>query len=113
MTMTHAVEVVRNFYKAFAEGDRSFVEQHITDDFTFSAPRDPLLDREGYFTRCWPGAGRHQNFTITRIIEHENEIVVTYEVPEDDGSKGRNTEIFTMEQGKVRRVEVYFGWTSK
>lgn len=39
-------------YAAFAAGDRSVFEQRLTDDFLFSAPPDPRLDRDGYFERC-------------------------------------------------------------
>ena len=51
-------QIVRDSYAAFAAGDRSAFEAALSDDFTFSAPPDPMLDRAGYFERCWPGAGR-------------------------------------------------------
>jgi hypothetical protein len=82
----------------------------LTDDFTFSAPPDPLLDRAGYFTRCWPGAGKGQTFEFIRLIEAGDEVIVTYESKHPDGTKGRNTEILTFEGDKVSKAEVYFGW---
>ena len=49
--------IARQSYLAFARGDRSFFETHLSEDFTFSSPPDPHLDRAGWFQRCWPGAG--------------------------------------------------------
>jgi SnoaL-like domain len=103
-------QLAQDAYRAFAAGDREFYEERLSDDFTFSAPPDPLLDRDGYFERCWPGAGQGQEFNFVRVIESGDEVVVTYESRRPDGSGGRNTEILTFEGDKISRVEVYFGW---
>jgi ketosteroid isomerase-like protein len=103
-------ELTRRFYEAFSAGDRDFYEEHLAEDFTFSAPPDPLLDRDGYFERCWPGAGRGQTFEIVRLVENRDEVIVTYEAETSAGKRGRNTEVLTFERDKVKRVEVYFGW---
>ena len=97
-------------YEAFAAGDRSFYEAHLSDEFTFSSPPDPMLDREGYFDRCWPGAGQGEKFEIIRMVESGKEVIVTYESRKPDGSGGRNTEVLTFDGDKISRVEVYFGW---
>jgi ketosteroid isomerase-like protein len=103
--------MVRAAYAAFAAGDRSFFEQRLSDDLVFSAPPDPRLDRDGYFERCWPGAGRGQQFDVVRMIESGDEVVVTYETITSRGIRGRNTEVFTFDADeKIRRIEVYFGW---
>jgi hypothetical protein len=75
------IDIAREIYEAFATGDRDVLERHLSKEFKFSAPPDPLLDRDGYFERCWPGAGR-----------------------------GRNTEILTFDGDQIVRAEVYFGW---
>ena len=36
-------EIARQMYLAFAAGDRSFFEQRLSDQFTFSSPPDPSL----------------------------------------------------------------------
>ncbi len=82
----------------------------LADDFTFSAPPDPLLDRAGYFERCWPGAGGDEPFAFKRLVENEDEVIVTYERKRPDGGVGRNTEILTVEGERIVRAEVYFGW---
>jgi ketosteroid isomerase-like protein len=104
-------QIVRDFYAAFAAGDRSFYEERLSDDFQFSAPPDPKLDRDGYFERCWPGAGRGQRFDFVRLIESGDEVVVTYESDTSSGVRGRNTEVITFDdEDKIVRTEVYFGW---
>jgi hypothetical protein len=69
-----------------------------------------MLDRDGYFERCWPGAGRGQAFDFVRLIEAGDEVVVTYE-SDVSGGRGRNTEVLTFnDDDKISRTEVYFGW---
>src|SRR5688572_12066136 len=103
-------QIARESYRAFAVGNRRFFEEHLTDDFTFSSPPDPQLDRAGYFERCWPGAGRGQEFEFIRLIESGDEVIVTYELRRRDGGGGRNTEVLTFEGERISKVEVYFGW---
>jgi ketosteroid isomerase-like protein len=64
-------QIAGESYLAFAAGDRDFVEEHLSEDFTFSSPPDPMLDRVGYFERCWPGAGRDQEFGGDEITRAE------------------------------------------
>src|ERR1035441_2154253 len=106
--MSNRIQIAKEFYRAFAAGDRDYVESHLTADFIFSAPPDPHLDRAEFFQRCWPGAGKGGNFEFIRAIESGSEVIVTYE-SDISGSKGRNTEILTFEGDRIRRTEVYFG----
>jgi ketosteroid isomerase-like protein len=104
------LERVREMYEAFASGDRAAIEAMLTDDFRFSSPPDPDLDRAGYFERCWPGSGQGQRFDFVRLVEDGEEVIVTYEMTGRDGSRGRNTEVLTFSGDRIRRAEVYFGW---
>ena len=110
MASEDRLELVRGMYRAFAAGDREFVEAAFSDDLVFSSPLDVGLDREGYFQRCWPGAGGGQTFRFVRMVELGDEVFVTYEQTQPDGRRGRNTEILTFRGEKIRAVEVYFGW---
>ncbi len=110
MSPTERSHIARNFYRAFAAGDRVAAEEIVADDFTFSSPLDVGLDRAGFFERCWPGAGRGQTFEFVRIIEAGDEVIVTYEQTQPDGKRGRNTEVLTFAGDRVRAAEVYFGW---
>jgi hypothetical protein len=105
------LEIARQSYLAFAKGDRSFFEEHLTEEFSFSSPPDPQLDRDGWFERCWPGAGRGQEFEFVRLVECDDVVFVTYELRRPDGTGGRNTEVLTFDQDdRMVKTEVYFGW---
>jgi ketosteroid isomerase-like protein len=110
MTTSDRIERVRAMYRAYETRDRDLIESLIADEFAFSAPPDPLLDRAGYFERCWPNAQHITAYEIVRAIEHGDEVVITYEATRDEGPKFRNTEIFTVAGERISRVEVYFGW---
>jgi ketosteroid isomerase-like protein len=103
-------QLARDMYTAFAAADRDAAEALLADDFEFSSPPDPRLDRSGYFERCWPGAGGVTQFDFERLIESGDEVVITYEATRADGTRFRNTEVLTFDGDRIRRAEVYFGW---
>jgi len=105
------LKLAREVYGAYMSGDRSVVEKLLSDDFTFYSPADVGIDRARYFERCWPNSKLIEDFEFTRLIENGDEVVVTYESTKSDGSRFRNTEVLTFEGDKLRRAEVYFGWT--
>ena len=47
-----------------------------------------------------------------RPIQSGDEVVITYEAEQPNGNKGVNTEILTFDSDKLRRAEVYFGWST-
>jgi hypothetical protein len=100
----------RELYLAFAGGERATVEGLLSEDFAFSSPPDPALDRAGYFERCWPGAGQGQRFDFVRLVASGDEVIVTYELTHPNGRRGRNTEVLTFRGEQICRAEVYFGW---
>jgi hypothetical protein len=57
------VELARESYRAFAAGDRSFFEEHLSDDFTFSSPPDPQLTATGGSSGA--GLGRTRARTLS------------------------------------------------
>jgi ketosteroid isomerase-like protein len=108
--VNNRIQLVKRLYEAYMSGDRNFYEEHLSDDFTFSSPVDVSLDKNGYFRRCWPGAGKGGKINYIRLIEFDNEVVVTYESTSADGKKGRNTEVIVFKDNKISSIEVYFGW---
>lgn len=104
------LQIVRDCYRAYETGDRSLVERHLSEDFTFYSPPDPGIDRAAYFERCWPNAELIESFEFVRLVEIGDEVLVTYESTKTDGHRFRNTEILRFDGDKVCRVEVYFGW---
>lgn len=110
MTAPDRKQLARSSYEAFAAGDRDAAEALLADEFHFSSPPDPHLDRDGYFARCWPGAGTGGSFTFTRMVEDGDEVLLTYEATRADGTRFRNTEVLTFSGERIVRAEVYFGW---
>ena len=102
--------IVRDCYAAYESGDPGALERHLSDDFRFYSPADPGIDRARYFERCWPNAGQIKAFAVVRLVEAGDEVVVTYEATRVDGTRFRNTEVFTFAGAAITRVEVYFGW---
>jgi ketosteroid isomerase-like protein len=109
MPERRASEVVRKAFSAYERGDRKLVEAVLADDFIFSSPPDPHLDRAGYFERCWPNNETIKTFRFEKTLEDDGEVFVTYELEKTDGSRGRNTEFFVVEDGKIKSEDVYFG----
>ena len=110
MTSDDRLERARWLYLAFAAADRAAVDRILSEDFTFSSPVDVGLDRSGYFERCWPAAGQGQRFEFVRLLAVGDEVIVTYELTQPDGRRGRNTEILTFAGEQICSAEVYFGW---
>jgi len=108
--MSRRLEIARASYGAYESGDRTMLEEILSDDFTFFAPPDPGIDRVRYFERCWPNAELIESFEFKRLVEVDDEVVVTYESTKTDGNRFRNTEILTFDGDKICKAEVYFGW---
>ena len=47
---------------------------------------------------------------IKRVVVSGAQAFVTYELLMNDGRRSRNTEFFTVQNGQITDVEVYFGW---
>jgi hypothetical protein len=110
MAAADRAERARELYHAFVVGERTVPETLLSDDFSFSSPVDPQLDRAGYFERCWPQAGAVQRFDIVRAVESGDEVLITYEATRPDGTRFCNTEVMTFAGDQISRSEVYFGW---
>lgn len=102
-------EVVRRAYAAYAESDRDALEALIADDFTFSSPDDPELDRVGYFERCWPNHEHIREIRIEKLFVEGDEVFVRYELERVSGERFRNTEFLRVREGRLVRAEVYYG----
>jgi ketosteroid isomerase-like protein len=108
--MAKRLELVRQAYRAYESGDRTLIEPLLAEDFEFSSPPDPTLDRTQYFERCWPNANLIEGYDFVRLVENDAEVIVTYEASKSDGKRFRNTEVLTFNGDQIARVEVYFGW---
>jgi ketosteroid isomerase-like protein len=104
------LDVAKACYAAFVSGDRDAVERVLADEIAFFSPADPGIDRDAYFERCWPNSHMIEAFAFKRLEEVGDEVLVTYEATKTDGKRFRNTEILGFEDGRISRMEVYFGW---
>jgi ketosteroid isomerase-like protein len=110
MSANDQLQTVRDSYTAYESGDRAALERVLSEDFTFFSPPDPGIDLATYWQRCWPNSERLEKFEFVRLVEADDEVIVTYEATRVDGSRFRNTEVHTFAGNAIARVEVYFGW---
>jgi ketosteroid isomerase-like protein len=103
--------LVRRAYAAYESKDRSSLETLLSDDFTFSSPKDDHIDRAKYFRRCWPFSEKVRAFHIESLAVKGNEAFVRYLCEPKSGRSFRNTECFRVEGGRIKAVDVYFGRT--
>ena len=104
-------EIVRACFMAYVDKDRAMIESLIGEDFHFTSPFDNRIDRKTYFERCWPNSKTMAAVDFKRIVVDGDTVFVTYETRMNDGKRFRNTEVFSVQSGKVIGVEVYFGWS--
>ena len=97
-------------YRAYVDKDRSAIELLIAEDFHFTSPLDNRLDRKTYFERCWPNCRWIAGFDFIAVVPSDDRVYVTTVGHSDSGRNFRNTEVLTIQGGKVVEVEVYFGW---
>ena len=106
-----SVGIARASYEAYANKDRAQIEALIADDFHFTSPLDNRIDRATYFARCWPNSETSERFDFINLVADGHRVFVTYEGRSKQGRSFRNTEIVTVQEGKITDVEVYFGWS--
>jgi hypothetical protein len=104
------IDIARAAYNAYLTKDRAAIEALIADDFHFTSPLDNRIDRETYFTRCWPNSKSTEAFDFIHIVPIGKQVFVTYE-GYANARRFRNTELLTIENGLITDVEVYFGWS--
>ena len=105
-----AIAIVKQSYQAYVDKDRAALEAVIADDFHFTSPLDNRIDRRTYFERCWPNSKTISGFAYENHVADGNHVFVTYVATQDSGRRFKNTEIFTVRDGKIVNVQVFFGW---
>jgi ketosteroid isomerase-like protein len=111
LALDDPISVARRSYQAYVDKDRSAVERLIAEDFHFSSPLDNRIDRKTYFARCWPNSENIADFEFIYLVRDGDRVFVTYEGRSSNNKIFRNTEILTVQHGKLVSVEVYFGWS--
>jgi ketosteroid isomerase-like protein len=106
---TGTSEIVRAYFSAYETKDRAALESLLHENFTFSSPHDPDLDRQSYFERCWPNSVNTSAFEIQHLVEREGHAFVLYECTPKVGAAFSNAEYFRVVEGKVTKVQVFYG----
>jgi ketosteroid isomerase-like protein len=101
--------LVRAYFKAFDDRNREALEPLLADEFRFTSPYDDAIDRAAFFAQCWPNGDNHKSHTLERILPDADTAFVTYLLTRKDNTASRNTEYFTARNGKLTRIDVYFG----
>ncbi len=104
-------ETIRALFAAYLSNDRKAVEDAFTDDFHFTSPYDDEIDKANYFVRCWRVTDWIERHELERIFVEGDEAFVTYRCVAKGGKNFRNTEFFSFEGDKIKRIDVYFGAT--
>lgn len=111
MVSSNKSDIIRGVFAAYLSNDRKAVEDRLADDFHFTNPYDDEIDKANYFERCLRNSGWIERHELEKIFVEGNEAFVTYNCIAKDGKSFRNTEFFTFEGDRVKRIDVYFGAT--
>jgi ketosteroid isomerase-like protein len=104
-------EIIRAIFAAYLSNDRKAVEDSFTDDFRFTSPYDDEIDKATYFERCWRVSDWIERHQIERIFVEGDAAFVTYKCVARSGKNFRNTEFFSFDGDRIKRIDVYFGAT--
>lgn len=102
-------EIVRKLFASYIANRKDLADPLLTDDFTFSSPRDDHIDKAAYFERCWPQPPVFSKIAVERLFVSGDEVVVGYKGEKISGGAFRNLELMTFRGDRVASVEVYFG----
>jgi hypothetical protein len=108
--MRGPLAVVHACLQAYVDKDRAAIEPLIAADYHFTSPIDNALDRDAYFSICWPNSDAMASFEFICGAEHEDRAYVVYEGRTSAGKTFRNCEVHTVRDGRLVATEVYFGW---
>jgi hypothetical protein len=103
--------MIRALFAAYLANDRAAVESALAGDFQFTSPYDDRIDKATYFERCWRNADWIERHELQKIFVRGDEAFVTYKCVARGGKSFRNTEFFTFEGDRIKRIDVYFGAT--
>ncbi len=103
--------IIRALFAAYMSNNRKAVEDVLADDFHFTSPYDDEIDKATYFERCWRNSDWIERHELEKIFVEGDGAFVTYNCVAKGGKNFRNTEFFTFEGDKIKRIDVYFGAT--
>lgn len=96
--------------QAYVDKDRPAIEALLDDHYHFTSPMDNALDRAAYMEVCWPNSAVMSGFDEIHEAEQGDQAFIVYEAHTSTGKHFRNSEVYTVRNGKLLATEVYFGW---
>jgi ketosteroid isomerase-like protein len=103
-------ELAQRYYERYQVADREAIEALLADDFTFTSPWDDHIDRATYFSHCFPHAGEFRFRFPMKVFADGDEAVVIYETEGKQGGTFHNAELLRFEGGRIRSIDVFFGF---
>jgi hypothetical protein len=75
--------LIRRYYQAYENDDRSTIEQLLHPGFNFTSPSpdDDRIDRTTYFERCWPPHKGIKSFALLDVCADDNGALVMGTLP--------------------------------
>jgi ketosteroid isomerase-like protein len=108
--MDSPTSIVEAAFRHYRSQDRDAAFPLYADDFTFTSPRDDHIDKAAFFARCFPTADRFKEQRLLHVTPVDRELVLAhYEFELMTGDRYRNVEAFTVRDGLIREVQVFFG----
>jgi hypothetical protein len=107
--MRGPLQTVRAALQAYVDKDRAAIEAVIGEPYSFTSPLDNAIDRETYFSHCWPNS---ETITTMRFVTGAEDGEWAWIVYEGSayGRTFRNAELHRVRDGKIVETQVYFGW---
>jgi ketosteroid isomerase-like protein len=110
MPETQNAELARRYFERYQSADRNAIEALLAEDFVFTSPWDDHIDRATYFSHCFPHAGSFRFVFPMKIFVQGDEAVIVYETEGKPGGTFHNAELFRFEGGRIRSIDVFFGF---
>lgn len=103
-------DLVRHYFDSWEAADRPALEALLAEDFTFTSPWDDHISKARFFEHCFPHAGTFGFKRPMMIMAEGGEAFIRYETVLKSGGGFRNMEYFRFEGGRLRSIEVFFGF---
>jgi ketosteroid isomerase-like protein len=104
------LSIARACLQAYVDKDRAAIEALLDDNYHFTSPNDNALDRAAYMEICWPNSAVLSRFDEIHQAEQGDHAFIVYEAHTSAGKHFRNSEVYSVRNGKLLATEVYFGW---
>ena len=75
---TARCDTVKRLFAAYVAQHPDTVDPMLTQDFTFSSPRDDHIDRKRYFEHCWPKEKVFRDIHIEHLVADGDDVIVGY-----------------------------------